>query len=147
MMHLNNNRGGYSYLAPRLISNLALAPCLMMFLFPPTSLVRAQNNGIAPLRIENVAVPLGEFRWNWKAYVAGPPQEIAQIECVIYTLHPTFVEPVRKICDNSDANFPYALDAVGWGTFSLRARIEFKNGSSREYVHALSFSRRPSKSQ
>jgi hypothetical protein len=91
-----------------------------------------------PLDIQNVAERVGD-QWKWTAFVTGPPEEIAKIRCVRYTLHPTFPNPVQEVCDTSDREHPFAFSAVGWGTFNLRARIEFKNGSSSELTHYLRF--------
>jgi hypothetical protein len=96
----------------------------------------AQTSG--SLDIQNVAERVGD-QWKWTAFVTGPPEEIEKIRCVRYTLHPTFPNPVREVCDISDREHPFAFSAVGWGTFNLRARIEFKNGSSSDLTHYLKF--------
>jgi len=97
----------------------------------------AQNAG--SLDVQNVAERVADNQWKWTAFVKGPPEQIAKIQCVRYTLHPTFPNPVREICDMSDPEHPFALSAVGWGVFNLRARIEFKDGSSSDLTHFLKF--------
>jgi transcription initiation factor IIF auxiliary subunit len=91
------------------------------------------------LDVQNVAERAADNQWKWTAFVTGPPDQIAKIRCVRYTLHPTFPNPVREVCDTSDPKQPFALSAVGWGTFNLRARIEFKDGSSSDLTHFLKF--------
>jgi transcription initiation factor IIF auxiliary subunit len=91
------------------------------------------------LDVQNVAERAADNQWKWTAFVTGPPEQIAKIRCVRYTLHPTFPNPVREVCDVSDPKQPFALSAVGWGTFNLRARIEFKDGSSSDLTHYLKF--------
>jgi transcription initiation factor IIF auxiliary subunit len=90
------------------------------------------------LDVQNVAERAGD-QWKWTAFVTGPPEQIAKIRCVRYTLHPTFPDPVKEVCEMSDPKHPFAFSAVGWGTFNLRARIEFKDGSSSDLTHYLKF--------
>jgi len=91
------------------------------------------------LDIKNTAQPIGKNQWRWTAFVIGPSDQIAKIACVEYILHPTFPRPIQKICSTDDPSRPFALTATGWGTFSLRARIEFKDGRSEEISHYLRF--------
>src|SRR5215469_6083320 len=84
------------------------------------------------LDIQNTAEKIGDKEWRWTAFVSGPPDEIGKIACVKYTLHPTFPKPVQEVCSIEDPKHPFALTATGWGTFNLRARIEFKDGTSQE---------------
>ena len=60
-----------------------------------------------------------------------------------YALHPTFPNPVQKICWTSDAKYPFGLTATGWEAFALLSRIEFKDGSYQDIVHVLDFSIAP----
>jgi len=109
----------------------------------PQSAASAQSNlGVTTgaLEIKNTADRVGtNNEWKWTAYMTGPPEQIAKIHCVRYTLHPTFPDPVREVCGTSDLKHPFALSASGWGTFNLRGRILFKDGSSSELTHFLKF--------
>jgi transcription initiation factor IIF auxiliary subunit len=105
-----------------------------MSLMPSVALAQAKS-----LDIENVAERIADERWQWTAFVSGPSDQIEKIECVQYTLHPTFPDPIKKVCSSTDPRHPFALTATGWGTFNLRARIEFKDGTSREITHYLQF--------
>jgi transcription initiation factor IIF auxiliary subunit len=91
------------------------------------------------LSVENTAKQLAPDRWEWTAYIVGPPSELNRIKCVIYVLHPTFPDPIRPMCSTKDPKYPFALTTNGWGTFDLIARIEFKDGTVRELVHPLQF--------
>src|ERR1700736_4654084 len=97
----------------------------------------AQTTG--SLDVENVAERVGDNQWKWTAFVTGPPEQIAKIRCVRYTLHPTFPDPVQEVCTTLDSKYPFALTMTGWGTFNLRARILFKDGQSGEFTHFLKF--------
>jgi transcription initiation factor IIF auxiliary subunit len=91
------------------------------------------------LDIQNVAEQVADESWQWTAFVSGSPDQIGKIACVQYTLHPTFPNPVQKVCSSNDPKHPFALTATGWGMFNLRARIEFKDGTSKEITHYIKF--------
>jgi YEATS family len=77
----------------------------------------------------------GESLWDWTIYIDADPSTLSQIECVQYTLHPTFSDPVQKICDNNK----FAFSARGHGTFVVGVKILFKNGESQMLSHELIF--------
>lgn len=57
--------------------------------------------------IANVARQVAEGQWEWTAYVVAPPGELervhCRVHCVVYTLHPTFPNPVqRRICHTAN---------------------------------------------
>jgi len=94
----------------------------------------------ASLELSNVATPkIPNKTWEWTAFVKGTPDVIDQISCVEYTLHPTFPNPVQKVCETRDPLYPFGLKAEGWGTFNIRAKVEFKDGTSKDLVHMLDF--------
>lgn len=64
------------------------------------------------------------------------PATLAQVRCVEYTLHPTFPNPIQVVC-NPQKNF--ALTASGWGTFEVKLRVLFKDGSILPLTHQLRF--------
>jgi hypothetical protein len=96
----------------------------------------------APLNLTNISQTLPDNTWRWTAYVVGDKARLARISCVIYTLHPTFPKPVQKVCEKDSSNplYPFAITLVGWGTFNLTARVEYKDGTSEDLVHFLDFS-------
>ena len=72
--------------------------------------------------------------WKWWIWIEGEGTEIDNIEYVVYTLHSTFVNPVRKIDDRS-TNF--RLQAEGWGIFTIYARLFLKDQSQITLEHDL----------
>src|SRR4051812_33866603 len=88
-------------------------------------LASARAPGEPGLSLENISQKLGQDHWRWMAFVTGTQQEINRINCVVYTLHPTFPNPVSRVCNAGDPNHPFALTAEGWGTFNLLARVEY----------------------
>jgi transcription initiation factor IIF auxiliary subunit len=73
-------------------------------------------------------------RWKWSVWLEGPPEELDTIDHVTYILHPTFHNPVREIRDRSTR---FRLDTSGWGTFTIRARVFYKDGRQVPLQHDL----------
>jgi transcription initiation factor IIF auxiliary subunit len=99
-----------------------------------------------PLTAENTSRYLGNGRWNWTIYLAGPDSLIDRVSCVQYTLHPTFPNPVREICALGNRQQAFALSATGWGTFNVPVRITFKDGTTQNLAHTLVFETRETSS-
>jgi len=86
--------------------------------------------------VENSAKEIEPGWWEWSIYIKGTPDEIKQIRCVEYTLHPSFPNPVRLVCT---PNNHFLLTARGWGTFKVPIKVMLKDGSIRELSHQLEF--------
>jgi WD40 repeat protein len=92
------------------------------------------------LTADNAAKSIGDNKWNWTVFVKGDKQDIDKIKCVEYTLHPTFRNPVRLICESGgDPQRPFGLSATGWGTFSIGIRVFMKDGTHQDLKHQLKF--------
>src|SRR5437764_34225 len=70
----------------------------------------------------------GDDYWRWWVSLAGTKEELDGVEHVVYTLDPTFPDPVRPISDR-DQNFK--LETAGWGNFRLYASVVYKGGSTQ----------------
>lgn len=68
--------------------------------------------------------------WKWSIWVDEPPEVIAGIEKVVYTLHPTFTDPVHTQTNRKDR---FRLRASGWGEFLIDIQVHFTSG---DVVHA-----------
>lgn len=66
---------------------------------------------------------LGRDYWNWSAWIEATPDELDQLEVVIWILHPSF-SPSRVESRSRDTQF--RLSTSGWGTFRLRAELHCK---------------------
>ncbi len=88
------------------------------------------------LQAANTSTYLGNGRWHWKIFIEAGQQTLAQIACVEYTLHPTFPNPVVKVCDRYSR---FALEATGWGTFVVKIRVFYKDGRIQRLEHQLVF--------
>jgi hypothetical protein len=89
------------------------------------------------LRIKQEAVSAGDDWWRWSVWLDGPAEELKKVDHVVYTLHPTFPSPVRKIKDGSSQ---FRLDSAGWGEFEINVEIVPKEGRSRKLKHWLKLS-------
>lgn len=91
----------------------------------------------------NISRYAGNGRWDWTVFISASPQLLNNIRCVEYTLHPSFPNPVRKVCSLGDRRYPFGLSSNGWGTFELSIRVIFKNGEVRFLRHMLTFESPP----
>ena len=72
--------------------------------------------------------------WDWSVWVEGTDEELNNVSAVVYTLHPTFPNPVRKITDRSSK---FRLRTAGWGGFTIYANLLHKDGSETPLEHEL----------
>ena len=70
----------------------------------------------------------GDDWWSWWVWIEGTNANLGEIDHVIYTLHSTYKNPVRKIDDRQSK---FKLKTEGWGTFMIYARVVSK--SKEEY--------------
>ena len=76
----------------------------------------------------------GEDWWNWWVWIEGTVDELDQIDSVVYTLHPTFPNPVRTV---NDRRSKFRLETSGWGGFRIYAQIIKRNGAKIKLTHDL----------
>jgi transcription initiation factor IIF auxiliary subunit len=119
-------------------AKLILLTCIWVALFAHA--IWAQEIAAA-----NTSRYVGAGRWDWTVYLRAPPKVLKEIKCVTYKLHPTFPNPVRKVCELGDARFPFGLSANGWGRFTVEINISFNDGRERQLRHMLSFEAEPKK--
>lgn len=91
------------------------------------------------IRTHNDAKQIGKRRWRWTVYLDATEEVIGRIKCVEYTLHPTFPDPVKEVCERGTGDHPFALTATGWGIFVIDIRVFFDDGSLKKLNHQLEF--------
>jgi hypothetical protein len=84
------------------------------------------------LKIVQIANRKTSRYWGWSAWIEGTPEELDNIDEVVWRLHPTFTNPIRRI-NSRDTKF--RLDSSGWGEFKLRAEIHQKSGPVQKLNH------------
>ena len=67
----------------------------------------------------------GDDWWEWSVWVEASDAELNKIKFVEYTLHPTFVKPVRIIKDRKSK---FRLETAGWGIFTVYAQAVLQDG-------------------
>jgi transcription initiation factor IIF auxiliary subunit len=76
----------------------------------------------------------GDDWWTWWVWIEGSKNDLDLVDYVIYTLHSTFRNPVRKIT-NRESKF--RLETEGWGTFTIYAKVVLKNKEEIPLEHEL----------
>lgn len=76
----------------------------------------------------------GDDWWSWWVWIEGKESDLDKIDYVLYTLHSTFPNPVRKMKDRKSK---YKLEAEGWGTFTIYAKIVLVDKSEILIEHEL----------
>jgi transcription initiation factor IIF auxiliary subunit len=97
------------------------------------------EQGELRLRTRNVATQVRPGLWDWTVFIEGDEDQLSQVQCVQYTLHPTFPDPVRTVCERGSGPRAFPLSASGWGTFQITVRIMTKDGKTYELKHDLAF--------
>ncbi len=86
------------------------------------------------IQIKQQTVLRGKDWWEWSVWLDGNKKELDAIDHVVYTLHPTFPNPVVHI---SDRKTQFRLDSSGWGEFTIYLQIHHKDGSTTKREHYL----------
>ena len=76
----------------------------------------------------------GNDWWKWAVWIEGKDEALDLIDCVEWILHPTFPNPIRKICDRASK---FRLETGGWGVFQIVAQVQLKNGQNKKLFHLL----------
>lgn len=85
-------------------------------------------------RIEQHFEYQGDDWWKWEIWIDASDEHLDKIDYVVYTLHSTFPNPVRQVNDRASR---FKLNADGWGTFTIYARIFRKDGTEIPVQHNL----------
>jgi hypothetical protein len=89
--------------------------------------------------VKNTSARLSATDWGWTIFVEGPEDVLSRIDCVEYTLHPTFRDRIQRVCARGEGPQAFSLAARGWGTFQVGVRVLYKDGTSRNLTHQLLF--------
>ena len=76
----------------------------------------------------------GDDWWSWWSWIEAGDTDLDMVDYVVYTLHSTFRNPVRKISDRASK---FKLETEGWGNFIIYARVVLKNKSEISLEHEL----------
>lgn len=93
-----------------------------------------QYNTDSEFRIAQDFHYTGDDSWDWSIWLEAPEEELDKVTNVIYNLHYTFAEPVRTVTTRENK---FRLESSGWGTFTIYARVNFKDETVLELEHEL----------
>ena len=88
----------------------------------------------------NIAIRVDKDWWKWTVFVKASPDVLDQIKCVEYGLHESFPNPIQLICtkgSNNNQAFPFTTK--GWGTFTIKVKVIFKDGTTQNLKYELVF--------
>lgn len=71
------------------------------------------------IQIKQQTVPKGKDWWEWSVWLEGDKKQLDAIDHVVYTLHPTFPNPVVRV---SNRKTGFRLDSSGWGNSRSTSR-------------------------
>ena len=94
----------------------------------------------ASAKVSNTSHYVGDDRWSWTVFVVAPRSVLNQIQCVEYTLHPTFPNPIRRVCVRGKDSQAFALSSNGWGEFTIGVRIFYQDGTKQTLSYPLKLS-------
>lgn len=86
------------------------------------------------LRILQDSSYMNDDWWRWSVWIDGVEADLDRIDRVVYTLHPTFPDPVRTVTDRASK---FKIETAGWGVFKIRAKVQFKDGKTERLTHDL----------
>ena len=93
------------------------------------------------LRLRNKWNYKGRDHWRWEAFLDDDGSgELNNIDFVEYVLHSTFPDPIRTIQDPVGG---FVLKTEGWGTFTLKAFAQMKDGSRIPLKHNVELREEP----
>jgi len=67
---------------------------------------------------------VGDEWWEWWAWIDGEEDELDAVDSVTWILHPTFKEPIQVSIDRRSK---FRLNTSGWGIFTLKAKVKYKD--------------------
>jgi len=85
-------------------------------------------------RIEQDFRYVEEDWWKWWIWIEGEESELDKIDFVVYTLHSTFPNPIRKVEDRSSK---FKMKTEGWGVFTIYAKLHLKSKTEITLSHDL----------
>ena len=88
------------------------------------------------IQIKQQTTPKGKDWWEWSVWLDGAKKELDAIDHVVYTLHPTFPNPVVSVANRKTG---FRLDSSGWGEFMIYIQVKNKDGSTNKRRHYLKF--------
>jgi hypothetical protein len=98
---------------------------------------RSQGRAWLGLGVDNTARPRERSWFDFTLHLTGSEEDLAQVGCVLYVLHPTFPDPCRLVCQRGEGPEAFAASRSAYGTFGMRVEVFLKDGRSLVLPHHL----------
>jgi transcription initiation factor IIF auxiliary subunit len=92
-----------------------------------------------PITAHNSYKKISDGWWSWTVYITSSKEVLDEIECVEYTLHESFTNPIQLVCDKYSNETAFPLYSRGWGTFEIKIKVIYKDGKTQNLKHQLKF--------
>lgn len=86
------------------------------------------------IQVKQNATFKGNDWWEWSVWLEGSKKDLDGIDHVVYTLHPTFPNPVVQVDDRKSG---FRLNSAGWGEFEIYIEVKLKDGKTHKRKHWL----------
>lgn len=127
---------GHATPAPPQDAHARTVPDISRTLTTPAPTRTRTPQEVPEFSAHNTSTRLSEDRWAWTVFIDARPEVLEQVNCIVYQLHPTFRPSVVRVCERGTEQ-PFALTAVGWGTFNIQIRVLMKDGRQYDLSHML----------
>ncbi len=101
---------------------------------PPGPSKQAPQAQRAAITVRNTSQRIAANRWAWTVYIEAGSETLSNIQCVEYTLDPSFSDPIQRVCNPANG---FALQSEGWGEFNIKVRVMFRDGTEGYLTHRL----------
>lgn len=102
-------------------------------------LVSPETSSPRPITVRNTAKAERKNWWKWTVFLRADQAVLDEVECVRYTLHPTFPKPIQERTAPRSGPYPFMLQSSGWGTFEVGVEVFLKDGTVQRLSHPLEF--------
>jgi transcription initiation factor IIF auxiliary subunit len=97
-----------------------------------------------PIQVRNTA-KYSNGHYNWTLYISADDAILQNINQVVYTLHPSFPNPVQTVSTRG-GHCAFAFSSNSWGEFKVGVKITFKDGNEVNFEYWLNLLNNPDES-
>ena len=77
----------------------------------------------------------------WTVFIVADDRTLDEVECVEYTLHPSFPDHIHRVCDRGEGlGKGFFFTGEAWEPFVIVVEVIFRDGHVKFLEHQLRFS-------
>lgn len=80
---------------------------------------------------------IGTGWWEWTVFLKASEDVLDNVKCVKYFLDESFPNPIQEKCEIADNQKPFKLTQKGWGRFTMKIKVFFKDGGIKTFDYLL----------